>query len=276
MMLATAIIAFREFLEVFLIIGLFLGVSRKLKLRREKEIVFAGLSGILFSFLLITITYVFGDYASKILTEQNADALESYLLIFSGVFLVYVVFSLHKVMNRKSHKVLTKTKGRMEREVFDISLFLTIVFLVIREGFEIALFTASTSLFATFIQNSIGLFVGFLGASLIGLLTSFAYVKLSLRRVFRITEYFIVILGASLFQNGVTTLMSTHFNISLSGIMSFHLNFLPGEHTFVGGLLQNFLGIDSGFSLMRLFIMVLYVYAVYLLFIKRPLETKEV
>lgn len=274
-MLATAIIAFREFLEVFLIIGLFLGVSKKLKLKREKEIVFAGLFGILASFLLITITYVFGDYASKILTEQNADALESYLLIFSGAFLVYVVFSLHKVMNKKSHKTLVKTQEKMEQEVFDISLFLTIVFLVVREGFEIALFTASTSLFATFIQNCIGLFLGFLGAGSIGVLTSLAYVKLSLKKVFRVTEYFIILLGASLFQNGVTTLLSTHFNISLSDIVSFNLKFLPNEDTFVGGFLQNFLGVDNEFSLARLFIMVLYVFAVYLLFIKRPLEANQ-
>src|SRR5690348_13656149 len=140
-MFTTLVIAFREFLEVFLIIGLFLGVSRKLNLKKELEIVLAGTNGIFISLLLITITYIFGDYARAVLTEKNADALKSYLLIFSRLIIVYVVFSLHKTMNKNHREKIVKTQEQMAQKVFDISLFLTIVFLVIREGFEIALFT---------------------------------------------------------------------------------------------------------------------------------------
>jgi len=274
-MITTAIIAFREFLEVFLIIGLFLGISKKLNLKKETEIIIAGAVGIVLSFTLISITYIFGDYAAKVLTEHNADALESYLLIFSGAFIVYVVFSLHKVMNKSSHKALIKTKEKMQGNAFDVSLFLTIVFLVFREGFEVALFTASTSLFSTFIQNFFGLILGFLGSGTIGFLTTIAYIKISLKRVFQITEYFIILIGASLFQNGITTLLETHFNISLSDMVSFHLGFLPDENTFIGGFLQNFFGIDSGLSLIRLLIMAGYIAIVYFLFIRKAYETKK-
>ena len=37
-MITTAVISFREFLEVFLIVGVFLGISRKLNLKKEFEI----------------------------------------------------------------------------------------------------------------------------------------------------------------------------------------------------------------------------------------------
>src|SRR5260221_286666 len=188
-MFTTAIIAFREFLEAFLIIGLFLGISRKFSLKKEIEIILAGGIGIAISLLIITCTYIFGDYARLVLTERNADVLESYLLIFSGLFIVYVVFSLHKTLNQNSRSKLIKTQEKMQQSAFDISLFLTIVFLIIREGFEVALFTASTALFAPFIQNCTGLIIALIGAGTIGLLTSFAYVKISLKKVFRITEY---------------------------------------------------------------------------------------
>jgi high-affinity iron transporter len=267
-MFATFVIAFREFLEVFLIIGLFWGVSKKLTLKKEKEIALAGGVGIILSLILISCTYIFGDYARTVLTERNADALESYLLMFSGVFIIYVVFSLHKILNEKSHKVLIKTKEKMQQNVFDFSLFLTIVFLIVREGFEIALFTATTSLFASFIQNFIGLILGLGVASLVGFLTSVAYRKISIKKVFQFTEYFIILLGASLFQTGLTTFLDTHFNISLSDLVSFHLSFLPNEDTFIGGFLQNFLGVDSEFSLVRLGVMAIYIFVVYLLFIK--------
>ncbi|MBI4226387.1 hypothetical protein HY612_04725, partial [Candidatus Roizmanbacteria bacterium] len=48
-MLTTLVISLREFLEVFLIIGVFLGISKKLKLKREREIIFASLLGVIIS-----------------------------------------------------------------------------------------------------------------------------------------------------------------------------------------------------------------------------------
>ena len=268
-MLTTAIIAFREFLEAFLIIGVFLGISRKLNLKKEKEIGIASGIGIIFSLILATATYVFGDHARNILTEKNADFLESYLLIFSGLFIAYVVFSLHDVLNRSRGAKLISAHKKLQENAFDISLFFTIVFLVVREGFEIALFTASTSLFSAFIQNFIGLLLGFGASSILGLATFFAYIKFSIGKVFKVTEYMIILLGASLVQNGVTKLFDTHFNIHLSDILSFHLQFLPNQESFIGHLLQGLFGIDQAFSAARLLIMILYVVIIYVLFVKR-------
>ena len=48
-MITTAVISFREFLEAFLIVGVFLGISRKLNLKKEFEIGLAVIIGIIFS-----------------------------------------------------------------------------------------------------------------------------------------------------------------------------------------------------------------------------------
>lgn len=268
-MFTTAIISFREFLEAFLIVGVFLGISRKLGLKRELEIGFATVLGIFLSFLLATGTYFFGDHARNILTEKNADFLESYLMIFAGLFIVYVIFSLHDVLHKSRAGTLIKVQSKLQQNVFDISLFFTIIFLVIREGFEIALFTASISLFSTFIQNVYGLLLGFMAAILLGIVTFFAYIKFPIRKVFKTTEYLIIILGASLVQNGVTKLFQTHFSIDLSNILSLKLPFLPSEDSLIGHLLQNLFGIDRNFSFIRLAIMVIYILIVYLIFLKK-------
>ena len=76
-MITTAVISFREFLEAFLIIGVFLGISRKLNLKKEFEIGLAAVIGIVFSLLLATGTYLFGNQVRGILTEKNAELLES-------------------------------------------------------------------------------------------------------------------------------------------------------------------------------------------------------
>jgi high-affinity iron transporter len=268
-MLTTAIVSFREFLEAFLIVGIFLGVSRKLSLKKEKEIVLAAVVGFLVSFLLNIGVFLFGTYTRNMITEQTADAIESYLQVFSGLFLVYVVFSLHSRMNQGRKDTIARAKESIKQNIFDLSLFFTIIFLIVREGFEIALFTASISLFSVFIQNLIGLVLGFLGASIIGGMTFFAYTKFSIAKVYKVTEYMVVLLGASLFQTGLTKFLETHFVFSLSNIVSFHWQFLPDEDSFIGTLLQSFLGVDKGFSVARLLLMIIYVLFVYVFFFRK-------
>ena len=274
-MITTGVISFREFLEAFLIIGVFLGISRKLHLKKDFEIGLAAVIGIVFSLLLATGTYLFGNQVHGILTERNTELLESYLMIFSGIFIAYVVFSLHNVIHQSHAGIIVKAQQKLQEKVFDFSLFSTIVFLVIREGFEIALFTASTSLFSVFIQNFIGLMLGFVSASFLGVMAFFTYVKFSIGKVFKYTEYMIIILGASLVQNGITELLEHGFDIHLSKVLSSPLGFLPHKSTLIGHMLKSFFGLDREFSLVKLAIMGGYVLIIYLIFLrKRNFQTK--
>lgn len=268
-MIPTALIAFREFLEAFLIVGVFFGISQKMKLGRNREIVAAAGIGILFSLVLSVLVFMFGNMARNVFTHERTEILEGYLMVFSGFFLAYVVFSLHDFIRRSRGGTLIKAHESLKAGAFDISLFFTIVFLVIREGFEIALFTASTSLFAEFGQNLIGLAAGFAGASAIGLLTYFAYIKLPIGKIFKATEYMIIVLGAALVQRGFTEVFEYSLHIELSDYLRFPMGFLPAENTFLGHLIKSFTGLDHGFSMARLSIMIAYVGAVYFLFLKK-------
>jgi high-affinity iron transporter len=268
-MLTTAIIAFREFLEAFLIVGVFLGISRKLKLKKEKEILLAAGIGILFSLALSTLTYLLGNEARGLLSETNADFLESYLLIFSGLFIAYVVLSLHGLMNRTRGQKMLSAQKNCRGDLLISRFFFLIIFLVAREGFEVALFTASVSLFSAFLQNVYGLLIGFFLASILGVSTYLAYLKVPIHKVFKVTEYAIVLLGASLVQNGITKLFETHFKIDISKYLSLNLHFLPNEETLFGHLLQSLTGIDSDFNLVRLGIMGMYIFILYFAYKKR-------
>ncbi len=267
-MIPTAIIAFREFFEAFLIVGVFLGISKKLGLKKEWEIAIAAGIGIILSLLLATIVFIFGDGARAILTEKNTELFEGGLLVFSGVFLAYVIFSLHKVLGQSRTVALLKAKEEFHLRAFDVTLFFTIMFLVVREGFEIALFSASVSLFATFLQNFIGLIIGLASASLLGISTFFAYSRLPIGKVFRVTEYLIVLLGAALTQNGITKLFESQLGIHLSNIGALPLQFLPDSHSVVGHLIKSFFGVDQEFSLARLAIMVVYIGIIYVIFLR--------
>ncbi len=265
-MLIIALVAFREFLEAFLITGVFLGISRKLELKKEREIYWAAGVGMIFSLVLSSLTYVFGDLARGVLTERNADMLEGYLMTFSGFFIVYLVLSLHGRLKKKDSDQISTVTGRVRPDAFDFSLFFTVFFMVIREGAEIALFTASTALFSVFFQNFVGLLLGFAGASVIGLAIFFLYTKFPIRKIFKATEALIVVTGAALVQRGLGELFEVYGDIHLSSIVPIPLNFLPDDETMVGHLLKGLVGIDREFSVMKLAIMVYYVAFIWFLF----------
>ena len=271
-MLTTLVISLREFLEVFIIIGVFLGISKKLKLKREKEIILASAIGIVISFILPVSVFLLGDKARLILSEKNTELLEGYLMIFSGFFIAYVVFSLHNFFVLKRSKHLIVAHQKLQQNIFDISLFLTIVFFIIREGFEIALFTATTSLFSKFIENLAGLTIGFLASSTMGILTFLAYVKFPIGRVFKLTEYLIVILGAAFVKNGLTELFEIYFDFHLSTLFPINLNFLPAKSSFIGHMVKNIFGLEQNFSLAKLTIMSLYILFIYLMFLRKKVK----
>lgn len=264
-MLATFLIALREYLEVFLIVGVFLGISQKLSLKREKEILLAAGIGIVISFLLPIGVFLMGDKAKTILTEKNAELLEGYLLIFSGVFIAYVVFSLHKFFVLHRSKTLIQAHQKMQQNVFDASLFMTIIFFILREGLEIALFTATTSLFSQFIENVAGLFLGFIISAIFGFLTFVSYIKLPVAKVFKLTEYMIILLGAAFIKNGITELLEVYFNLNLKNVWPIHLTFLPEKSSVIGGIIKSMTGFEQNFSFAKLFIMVGYVMCVFFL-----------
>ena len=268
-MLTTLVISLREFLEVFLIIGVFLGISKKLKIKREKEIILASGIGIIISFLLPISVFLLGDKTRSALTEKNAELLEGYLMVFSGFFLAYVIFSLHSFFVLKRSRSIIAAHQKLEKNIFDISLFLTIVFFIIREGFEIALFTATTSLFSEFVENLTGLFAGFALSSALGILTFFAYLKFPVGQIFKLTEYLIIILGAAFVKNGLSELFEVYYNIHISDIFPVKLVFLPEKSTFLGHFIKNIFGLEQNFSLAKLTIMSLYILFIYLIFLRK-------
>ncbi|MCR4329177.1 MAG: hypothetical protein NUV65_01370 [Candidatus Roizmanbacteria bacterium] len=272
-MLATFIIGFREFLEAFLIAGVFLGMSRKLKLKKEFEIGLAVAVGICISLTLVVAMFFFSEQARSVFSQRNTELLESYLMIFSGFFIAYVIFSLHSLFHKHNGGTILQAHKKLQAQAFDMTLFTTIVFLILREGVEIALFTASTSLFSQFSQNVLGLCIAFISAALVGMGTFAAYIKIPIGKIFRVTEYMIVLLGASMVQNGITELLEHQWGINIENIFSFGWHFLPGKETIAGHFLQSFLGIDSAMSLPRLVIMVTYIGVVYVLFLRKKLTS---
>ncbi|SRR5258706_7478862 len=268
-MLTTAIITFREFLEAFLLIGIFIGIDKKLNLEKKKEIISAACIGIFISLILPMIVFFLSNNLKNSFTEKNADIFEGYFLTFSGFFLAYVVFSLHKSMKNFRDKTITNVRSKMEQQIFDISLFFTIIFFIAREGFEVALLTATTSLFSSFWLNMVGLALGFVLSSIVGLSTVIAFIKFPIKKVFQFTEYIIVIMGAAMAMNGISILSRIYMNIYLYKYFPLPLQFLPNDSSIPGHLLKNVLGLQKDMGFIQVLLMAAYIIIVYMIFLKR-------
>lgn len=255
-MLATALIVFREFLEAFLLAGVFLGMSKQMNLKKEFEIILALAIGVGVSVLLAMGVFFFGDSARAVITEASAELLEGYLMLFSGVFIAYVVFALHRAMGKANRDVVQMAKDVLKATAFDLSFFFLIIFLILREGFEIALFTASVSLFSDFATNMLGLTIGFFAAAIVGIGIYFFYTKIPIKKVFTATEYAIVALGAVFTSNGLMKMLEGQFGVNVSGILA-----LPVPFT------------DHTLSLLSPLLMIAYAGAVYYFFLRKKPAT---
>lgn len=268
-MLAIAVIAFREFLEAFLLIGVFIGIDRKLRLGKQKEILLAVILGISLSLLLPIIVFFFASDIKSVVTEERTDIVEGYFLTFSGFFLAYVIFSLHSFMRNHRNTVLANASRKMEQNIFDISLVLTLILFIAREGFEIALLVATTSIFSVFWKNIAGLLVGFSVAAVVGLSTFFAYIKLPIKKIFSYTEYFIILIGAAMVKNGMSILLESYTHIHIEKILPLPMGFMPSDTTVLGHLLKNLFGLQQHTSIVQLIIMGVYIFIIYYFFFTR-------
>ena len=273
-MLSTYIISLREFLEIFLIIGVFLGISKKLGLKREKEILLSSVLGIAISLLLPILMFMVGEKARFIFTEKNAELIEGYLMIFSGFFIGYVIISLHAFWKLNQNKLLHNARQKLKNNVFDLSLFFLIIFFIIREGFEIALFTSTISLFSQFKDNMLGLGAGFITSLVFGVATFFAYIKFPIHKIYKATEYMLILLGAVFIKGGIGELMEVYFDIHLSRIVPLPLKFLPDTSTFAGNVIKNLFGLDQNFSLAKLAIIIFYILLISFLLRKQAASLK--
>ncbi|MDP1688665.1 MAG: FTR1 family protein [bacterium] len=269
-MITIIFITFREFFEAWLIIGLFLGLSEKLKLGRRREIISAILIGMVIALFIPIVVFTYGGELLSFWSEANVDALQGIIMIISSLALGILALSLHKMLKHNHQSVIQHAQEVDAERKFDTALFAAVSLSIIREGFELSLFAISVVLVTTIIEIFIGLAIGFMMATLFGLLAMFIYEHLPIKKIFYFTEISIMFIGAALFKNGTAKFMETVFQVDISNYISIPLKFLPNtEDNIFGHLINSLIGIDSEFSVLKLLLLTFYILVIYnLVFVK--------
>jgi FTR1 family protein len=216
-MLPVFIIAFREFLEAFLSVGVLLSISAKFNLRRTKSILGGAVAGFFVVFILATIIFGADSSVLKHFPKNSFDLMEGWLFTLSSLFIAYAVFSLHKILTHYSNEDAKKieTKVSQYKAAFWLLPFTAFLF-VFKEGCEAIFFNVSNGLFYTFNEDLTGFGLAFIAAMCCGLLIRKFLTLVSLKRIFRITEVFIIFVGVNAMTEGLETLASYYFHLDIS------------------------------------------------------------
>lgn len=216
-MLPVFAVAFREFLEAFLSIGVLMGISAKFNLHRTKGIIGGSIIAFFLVFILATVVFGADSAILKHLPKESLYLIEGWLYTLSGLFIAYAVFSLHKILAQYSQEDIKNTeKKAIEYKTSNWLLPFTAFLLVLKEGCEGIFFNVTNGLFYSFTQDITGIGLAFLVALLCGLLLQKFLNLISLKRIFRITEVFIILVGINAITEGLETLSTYYFNIDIS------------------------------------------------------------
>ena len=258
-MLASALITLREGLEAALIVGIVLGVLRKMGRTDRSRPVWVGV-------LVAVATSVVAGLALNALGvafEGRGEAIfEGVAMLLAAGVLTWMIFW----MQRQGRKIQADLETDVRRAVTEESawaLFSLAFVAVVREGIETVLFLTAAAFSATAAQTLIGGALGLIVAIVIGWLIFVAGKELDVRAFFRVTGVLLVLFAAGLVAHGVHELQEAALLPTIVEHV-WNVNPILNEDGTLGQFLQALFGYNGNPSLIEVLSYGAYYAAVYL------------
>jgi high-affinity iron transporter len=198
-MITATLLAFREGLEAALILGIVLGVLRRIGRPEQEKVVWlgAGLAA------LASLAAGLGLYAPGVSLQGRAEQIfEGLAMLLAAGVLTWMIFW----MNWKGRGIaaeLEKDVRRAARGEGKWALFSLAFLAVFREGIELALFLTAATFTATAAATLVSALVGLAAAVLAGWLIFATTSRLNVQMFFRVTSILLIFFAAGLVAHGV-------------------------------------------------------------------------
>ena len=243
-MIAALVLAFREGLEAALILGIVLGVLRRVGRRDQAKMVWLG-AGL--AVLLSSGTGI-GLYALGISFEGRAEEIfEGLAMLLAAGVLTWMIFWMDKqgrhIQAELEQDVRRAALGGGRWAIFSLA-FLT----VLREGIELALFLTAATFTATATATLTGGLLGLSLAALAGWLIFATTTRLDVRTFFRVTSILLIFFAAGLVAHGIHELNEAGVVPAVVEHM-WDTNPVLDENSGVGQILKALLGYNGNPSL---------------------------
>lgn len=239
-MLATAIIVFREMLEICLILGIISAALNSLK--NKTILLMCGIIGgvSVSSILAFTIAYI-----SRSFDGNGQDVLNIFILILSIICINFTLIWINRHSKELHSKINYATQKLISKEISVFTLVLVIVLVISREGVEIILFLNGVSAAGSSSTDLIlGSIMGAASGIIIGIMLYIGLLKAHIKYFFKAINIMLLLLAAGMASQLANYLNSAEFIEILSAPM-WDSSWLINETSFTGKILYSLLGYSS-------------------------------
>ncbi len=245
-MIASLLITLREGLEAALIVGIVLGVLRKMGQSERSKPVWAG---VLAAIIVSVIAALALNALGLAFEGQGEEIFEGVAMLLAAGVLTWMIFW----MQRQGRQV----QAELERDVHQAvttrnswALFSLAFVAVVREGIETVLFLTAASFSATGVETLVGGALGLVIAIALGWLLFAAGRRLDVRTFFRVTSVLLILFAAGLAAHGVHELQEAALVPTIVEHV-WDVNRILNEDSTVGSLLQALFGYNGNPSLLE-------------------------
>lgn len=236
-MLSTAIVAFREILEIALILGVILAATKNVSGRNKWVYIGLGL-GITGSIILA----VFADTVSNAAEGLGQELFNATVLLLASAMIGWTVVWMRKHGRAMVQRAKQMAAGIAVGEVPMYSIAVVISLASLREGSEIVLFTygmaaAGISLFSIVA----GLISGMVAGCIVGAMLYYGLIKISPKYMFAVTSWLLVLVAAGMASVAAKFLASAGYFEQLSTPV-WDTSFILSEQNIIGQTFHTLLG----------------------------------
>lgn len=236
-MTQIAIIVFREILEIAIILGILTVATKEIK-GRFKWILSGILTGVIFSVILA----IFTNRISDSINGTGQEIFNGSILLIASIMIGFTVLWM-----QKHAKAISGNLKNLSSQIKDglkplYALFFIVLFSVLRESAEIVLFCYGYFVSGvSFAEILVGLFVGLVCGSLVGIAFYLGLLKFSGKYFFKVTTILLVFLTASIAKQAFGFFVNAGI-ISAIKSPAFDISNILSQQSFVGKILHIFFG----------------------------------
>ena len=245
-MFASGLITLREGLEAALIVGIVLGVLRRLGYANRSRTVWAGVLAAVAVSLVVGLAL---NALGVALEGRSEEIFEGAAMLLAAGVLTWMIFW----MQRQGRHIQAQLESDVRAAVTAGSawaLFGLAFVAVVREGVETVLFLTAAAFSATPAQTLVGGVLGLAVAVALGWLMFAAGRRLNVRAFFRVTGILLLLFAAGLIAQGVHELQEAAFLPTFVEHV-WDINPILDENSLVGQFLKSLFGYNGNPSLLE-------------------------
>lgn len=243
-MATSFLLSLREGLEAALILGIVLGVLRKMERQNLNSSVWLGaLCAVLVSILAaIGLNWVGAEFEG-----QGEQLFEGITMLLAAGVLAWMVFWMRKQSKTLKQEIEVGVRGAAQGNG-QRALFFLAFLAVVREGIELALFLLAARLASNPMQEVVGAALGISSAALLGWIIFASSRRLSLTKFFQSTNVLLALFGAGLVGLGIHEFNELGWIPAIIDHV-WNLNAMLPDQSTLGQMLKALVGYNSSPSL---------------------------